>query len=165
MHILKFKKLKMAVIFMLTAALMITGVALNRRQALQTQSLANNYAVSARGGDYVLLARLVSGEARGEPYVGQVGVAAVILNRVRHPRFPGSVPGVIFQPGAFESVRNGQIWAKYPSRSNFNAARDAINGWDPTYGSLYFWNPYKRVSPWIWTRRIITRIGRHVFGR
>jgi len=129
------------------------------------QAKAEDYAVSSWNGNYMLLARLVSGEARGEPYMGQVGVAAVILNRTQNPKFPPTVSGVIFQPGAFESVRNGQIWAAYPSRSNFDAAREALNGWDPTYGSLYFWNPYKRVSPWIWTRRVMTQIGRHVFGR
>ncbi|MGB9812524.1 MAG: cell wall hydrolase [Thermovenabulum sp.] len=124
-----------------------------------------NALVTVRSSDYVLLARLVSGEARGEPYRGQVGVAAVVINRVKSPKFPNSIPGVIFQPRAFESVSNGQIWAVYPSRTNFNAARDALNGFDPTYGSLFFWNPYKVVSPWIWTRKIIVQIGRHVFGR
>ncbi|MCR4431453.1 MAG: cell wall hydrolase [Tepidanaerobacteraceae bacterium] len=129
------------------------------------QARTEDYAVSSWNGDYMLLARLVSGEARGEPFPGQVGVAAVILNRAKHPKFPPTVAGVIFQPGAFESVSNGQIWASYPSRSNFNAAREALNGWDPTYGSLYFWNPYKWVSPWVWTRRVMTQIGRHVFGK
>jgi len=133
----------------------------------QNRAQAENigYAVSARGADYLLLSRLISGEAGGEPYIGQVGVGAVILNRVKSPKFPGTVAGVIYQPGAFESVRNGQLWVQYPSRANFNAARDSINGWDPTYGSLFFWNPYKKVHPWIWTRRIITQLGNHVFGK
>lgn len=138
----------------------------NKNIATHTsKTKVEDYAVSSWNGDYMLLARLVSGEARGEPYLGQVGVAAVILNRAKHPKFPSTVAGVIFQPGAFESVSNGQIWASYPSRSNFNAAREALNGWDPTYGSLYFWNPYKWVNPWIWTRRVMTQIGRHVFGK
>jgi len=129
------------------------------------QARAEEYAVSSWNGDYTLLAQLISGEARAESHLGQVGVAAVILNRTQNPKFPATISGVIFQPGAFESVSNGQIWASYPSRSNFEAAREALNGWDPTYGSLYFWNPYKQVSPWIWTRRITTQIGRHVFGK
>lgn len=117
-----------------------------------------------RSGDLWTLARLVTGEAGSEPYVGQVGVASVILNRVRHPKFPATVAGVVYQPGAFESVMNGHIWRVSPSSSHIKAARQALNGWDPTYGALYFWNPYKPVSRWIWTRRIITQIGRHVFG-
>ncbi|KYO64761.1 cell wall hydrolase [Thermovenabulum gondwanense] len=138
----------------------------NENSVFSKETLSEKSAlVTARSSDYVLLARLVSGEARGEPYTGQVGVAAVVINRVKSPKFPNSIPGVIFQPRAFESVSNGQIWAAYPSRTNFNAARDALNGFDPTYGSLFFWNPSKRVSPWIWTRQIIVQIGRHVFGR
>ncbi|HHW02009.1 MAG TPA: spore cortex-lytic protein [Thermoanaerobacterales bacterium] len=163
---LKTKFLKLKVFFLII--LIAVGILFTYRQNSMEQAVqarAQNYAVSSWSGDYMLLARLVSGEARGEPYLGQVGVAAVILNRAKHPKFPPTVAGVIFQPGAFESVNNGQIWAAYPTRSNFNAARDALNGWDPTYGSLYFWNPYKWVSPWIWTRRIVTQIGRHVFGR
>jgi N-acetylmuramoyl-L-alanine amidase len=117
-----------------------------------------------RSGDLWTLARLVSGEAKGEPYIGQVAVAAVIINRVRSPKFPASVSGVVYQPKAFESVSNGEIWRHPPNTNNIKAARQALNGWDPTYGALFFWNPYKPVSRWIWTRRIITQIGRHVFG-
>lgn len=112
-----------------------------------------------------LLARLVAAEARAEPYIGQVGVAAVILNRVADPRFPKSVSGVIFQPHAFESVSNGLVWRRSPVASEVKAARDALNGWDPTYGSLFFWNPAKPVSRWIWSRPISLRIGSHVFAR
>lgn len=126
---------------------------------------AKNYAVSSWEGDYTLLARLVAGEAEGEPYLGQVGVAAVIINRTKHPKFPTTIADVIYQPGAFESVSNGLIWSRYPSRNNFDAARQAMSGWDPTYGSVFFWNPYKPVSPWIWSRSIVTRIGRHVFAK
>lgn len=119
----------------------------------------------SRGNVVDLLARLIAAEARGEPYVGQVAVAAVILNRVKNPRFPKSVAGVIFQPGAFESVANGLIWRRTPTASEYRAARAALNGWDPTYGATFFWNPYKPVgSRWIWTRKIIVRLGRHVFG-
>ena len=103
--------------------------------------------------------------SRGEPYAGQVAVAATILNRVRNPRFPNSLSGVIFQPNAFESVSNGLIWRRTPSATSYRAARDALNGYDPTYGAIFFWNPYKPVNPWIWSRRIITQIGSHVFAR
>jgi len=116
------------------------------------------------GVEVGLLARLIFGEANTEPYVGQVAVGAVILNRVSHPRFPNSVSGVAYQAGAFESVSRGLIY-RGPTASNVRAAWDALNGWDPTYGALYFWNPSKPVSPWIWSRQIITRIGRHVFAR
>lgn len=118
-----------------------------------------------RADELDLLARLVAAEAEGEPYAGQVAVAAVILNRVDSPQFPNSISGVAYQPLAFESVMNGLIWRRQPSAEAYNAARDALNGWDPTYGSLFFWNPSKAVSPWIWTRTIIVRIGNHVFGR
>lgn len=117
-----------------------------------------------RADELELLARLVAAEAEGEPYAGQVAVAAVILNRVQSPQFPNSISGVAYQPLAFESVGNGLIWRRQPSAEAYNAARDALNGWDPTYGSLFFWNPSKPVSPWIWTRQIIVRIGNHVFG-
>lgn len=130
-----------------------------------TTAAQSHVAISVLSADHTLLARLISGEAAGEPFTGQVGVGAVILNRVKHPQFPNSVAAVVYQPGAFESVENGHIWEKAPSRENYKAAVQALSGWDPTYGSLYFWNPYKRVSPWIWSRSIITQIGQHVFGR
>lgn len=111
-----------------------------------------------------LLARVIEGEAADEPFIGKVAVGAVILNRVRDARFPKTVAGVIFQPWAFESVSNGQMWRPLSGES-IRAAQAALAGWDPTYGALFFWNPAKMVSPWIWTRRIITWIGRHVFAR
>lgn len=117
-----------------------------------------------RADEVDLLARLVAAEAEGEPYAGQVAVAAVILNRVQSPQFPNSISGVAYQPHAFESVTNGLIWRRTPSAQARNAAIDALNGWDPTYGSTFFWNPSKPVSPWIWTRTIVTQIGNHVFG-
>lgn len=121
--------------------------------------------VAARGGSVDLLARLVAAEARGEPFAGQVAVASVVLNRVRDPRFPNSIAGVIYQPRAFESVMNGLIWQRTPTAQEYRAAQSALNGWDPSGGALFFWNPSKPVSPWIWTRRIVARIGQHVFGR
>ncbi len=112
-----------------------------------------------------LLARLIAAEAEGEPYTGQVAVGAVVMNRVNHPDFPKSVPGVIFEPHAFESVSNGLIWQRSPSPSAWRAAQDALNGWDPTYGAVFFWNPAKPVSAWIWSRPIVVQIGSHVFAR
>jgi len=129
------------------------------------QANAQYYALASREGEHMLLARIVAGEAEGEPYAGQVGVAAVIINRMKNPKFPSSIPDVIYQPGAFESVSNGLIWSRYPSRTHFEAARQALNGWDPTYGCTFFWNPYKPVSRWIWSRTIVTQIGNHVFAK
>lgn len=121
------------------------------------------FAAGAYDPNTLLLGRLIYGEARGEPYTGQVGVAAVILNRTQNPRFPQTIPGVVFQPGAFDAVKDGQIWQGLKDE-NLRAAQAAVAGWDPTYGSLYYWNPATATSRWIWTRRILTRIGKHVFG-
>lgn len=118
-----------------------------------------------RGEQQDLLARLISAEAEGEPYQGQVAVGAVIMNRIRDPRFPNSLSGVIFQPKAFESVSNGLIWRRSPSAEARRAARDAMNGADPTYGCVFFWNPAKPVGKWIWSRAIVVRIGKHVFAK
>lgn len=109
-----------------------------------------------------LLARVISGEARGESYTGMVAIAAVVLNRVDHSSFPSTIAGVIYQPGAFTAVTDGQIHVT-PSQSCYNAARDALNGWDPTYGAIYYYNPATATNSWIRTRRVITTIGRHVF--
>lgn len=118
-----------------------------------------------RNNDEVnLLTRLIAAEAMGEPYEGQVAVGAVMLNRVRHASFPNTISGVIYQPHAFESVSNGLIWRVTNLETARRAAYDALNGWDPTYGCLYFWNPAKTTSPWIWTRKIVRQIGNHVFG-
>lgn len=109
-----------------------------------------------------LMANAVYGEARGEPYIGQVAVAAVILNRVRSSSFPNTVSGVIFQPRAFTAVADGQIWLT-PNPTAYNAVRDAINGWDPSGEALYYFNPQTATSAWIWTRPQIKQIGRHIF--
>ena len=110
-----------------------------------------------------LLARLVNGEARGEPYIGQVAVAAVVLNRVRSDAFPDTISGVIFQPGAFDAVWDGQFDLT-PTASCIRAARDAINGWDPTGGCVYYYNPSTATNEWIWTRQVQLTIGRHAFA-
>lgn len=116
-----------------------------------------------RETELALLARLVSGEARGEPYIGQVAVAAVVLNRVRSDEFPDTVSGVIFQRGAFDAVWDGQFDLQ-PTDSCIRAARDALNGWDPTGGCLYYYNPRTATSEWIWTRQVQLTIGQHAFA-
>lgn len=113
--------------------------------------------------DLYTLASVINGEGRGEPYTGQVAIGAVVLNRVNSEKFPNTISGVVYQNGAFDSVRDGQINLK-PSETALRAARDALNGWDPTNGSLYFWNPSTATSKWIWSIPIKLQIGRHVFG-
>ncbi|MGE5554567.1 MAG: cell wall hydrolase [Betaproteobacteria bacterium] len=112
-----------------------------------------------------LIARLIAAEAQGEPYEGMVGVGAVVMNRTNNPNFPGTVPGVIYEPYAFESVSIGLIWQRTPTWTERRAAIEAVSGWDPTYGSIFFWNPAKPVSGWIWSRPIVRQIGSHVFAR
>lgn len=114
------------------------------------------------GGDVDLLARLISAEARGEPYEGQVAVGAVVLNRVKHPSFPNSISGVIYQHEAFTCVYDGQF-EQPVAESAYRAARDALNGWDPSYGAIYYFNPSTATSAWIWSRPEIVTIGRHKF--
>ncbi|MGG3470807.1 spore cortex-lytic enzyme [Neobacillus pocheonensis] len=112
--------------------------------------------------DIRLMANAVHGESRGEPYIGQVAVASVILNRVTSPNFPNTVSGVIFEPGAFTAVADGQIWLT-PNEASKKAVIDAINGWDPTGEALYYFNPATATSGWIWGRPQIKRIGKHIF--
>ena len=114
------------------------------------------------GGTVDLLARLISAEARGEPYEGQVAVGAVVLNRVGHPSFPNSVAEVIYQPGAFSCLDDGQF-NEPVAESAYRAARDAMNGWDPSYGAIYYFNPVTATSKWIWARPLIVNIGKHRF--
>ncbi len=109
-----------------------------------------------------LLARLIYGEARGEPYTGQVAVGAVVMNRVRSSSFPNSISGVIYQSGAFDAVRDGQINLS-PDSNAKKAAQDAINGWDPSYGAIYYFNPSTATNKWIWSRPMTITIGRHRF--
>ncbi|MEK8130167.1 spore cortex-lytic enzyme [Paenibacillus filicis] len=112
--------------------------------------------------DLKLMANAVNGEARGEPYIGQVAVAAVILNRVKSANFPNTVSGVIFQPGAFTAVADGQIWLT-PNETSFKAVQEAVNGSDPTNGCEYYFNPETATSKWIWTRPQVKTIGKHIF--
>jgi len=111
-----------------------------------------------------MLARVIHGEARGEPYVGQVAVGAVVMNRLRSPQFPDNIKDVIFQPRAFTAVDDGQYWLT-PNRTAYLAARDAVRGWDPTNGSLYYFNPETATSKWIWTRTQTVKIGNHIFAK
>ncbi len=112
--------------------------------------------------DYELLARTISAEARGESHLGQVAVGAVILNRVEHPSFPDTVSGVVYQNGAFTCLSDGQFYEPIAD-SAYAAARDALNGLDPTGGAIYYYNPKTATSKWIFSRKVITTIGRHVF--
>ena len=117
---------------------------------------------SADRNNRALLARLISAEARGEPYVGQVAVGAVVLNRVKHPSFPNTIPGVIYQSGAFSCIADGQF-DQPVAASAYRAADDALNGWDPTGGAIYYFNPSTATSAWIWSRPLILTIGKHRF--
>lgn len=114
--------------------------------------------------DIQLMANAVYGEARGEPYEGMVAVAAVILNRVSSSKFPNSVSGVIFKPGAFTAVSDGQIWLT-PNKEAKKAVLDAMNDWDPSGGSLYYFNPVTATSDWIWSRNQVKKIGKHIFAK
>lgn len=121
-------------------------------------------AKTTRTSDIQLMARAINGEARGEPYEGQVAVGAVILNRVKDSRFPNSISGVIYQPGAFTAVSDGQINASISEGSTvYKAAQDAMNGWDPTGGCVYYFNPATATNKWIWSRPLIKTIGKHRF--
>lgn len=133
----------------------------------QAMGISLSSSTSSTGGgtsstDLNLLARVVYGEARGEPYTGQVAVAAVVLNRVRSASFPNSVAGVIYQSGAFDCVADGQI-NMTPNQSAYNAARDALNGWDPSYGCLFYYNPRTATSKWMLSRTVKLNIGNHAF--
>ena len=121
-------------------------------------------AKSSNTSDVQLMARAINGEARGEPYEGQVAVGAVILNRVKDSRFPNSISGVIYQSGAFTAVSDGQINAPISEGSTvYKAAQDAMNGWDPTGGCVYYFNPATATNKWIWSRPLVKTIGKHRF--
>lgn len=149
-------------------------IAFQKKNGLTADGIAGSatlraIGISSGGGygglsnsDYNLLARVISAEARGEPYVGQVAVGAVILNRVEHPSFPNTVAGVVYQPGAFTCLTDGQFNTSVAS-SAYRAAQDAINGWDPTNGSIYYYNPRTATSSWIRRRPVLLTIGNHIF--
>jgi N-acetylmuramoyl-L-alanine amidase len=136
----------------------VAGIATLRVLGVSTGGGYGKYSKS----DYNLLARVISAEARGEPYVGQVAVGAVVLNRVESPLFPDTVPGVIYQPGSFTCLTDGQF-NQPVSASAFRAAQDAMNGWDPSGGSIYYYNPATASNQWIRARPVMLSIGKHVF--
>ena len=125
-------------------------------------SSSSNSSSSTNSSDLNLLSRLVYGEARGEPYTGQVAVAAVVLNRVKNSSFPNTIAGVIYQKGAFDVVSDGQINLT-PNDTAKKAAQDALNGWDPTNGAIYYFNPSTATNKWIWSRPMTVTIGKHRF--
>lgn len=130
--------------------------------AMGIMNSSNSSSSSTSSSDLNLLARIIYGEARGEPYTGQVAVGAVVLNRVRHSSFPNTIAGVIYQKGAFDAVADGQI--NYtPNSTAIKAAQDALNGWDPSYGAIYYFNPATATNKWIWSRPSTVTIGNHRF--
>lgn len=146
-------------------------VAFQKANGLTADGVAGPKTIAALGlnfnsvtsSDLYLLAKCVHAEARGEPYVGQVAVAAVILNRVKDAAFPNTISGVVYQPWAFTAVNDGQINLE-PNSTAYQAAQDALNGWDPTYGCLYYYNPTTATSKWIFSRQTVVTIGKHVFA-
>lgn len=143
--------------------LALAGLVLVWPKPSGTEQVASAESKAAKDNLY-LLAQLVCGEARGEPYEGKVGVAAVILNRTMDKRFPDSVAGVVYETNAFESVSNGQIYAGTTDEC-YKAARAALGGWDPSHGSVFFFAPAKTSSAFIWSRPQVRQIGRHIFAR
>ena len=144
-----------------------TGTTKEKQTAQKTEKVpqkptATNVPHGFSQNDINLMANAVYGEARGEPYIGQVAVAAVILNRLESPSFPNTVAGVIFEPGAFTAVADGQIWLT-PDETAKQAVLDAVNGWDPTGNAIYYFNPDTATNKWIWSRPQIKKIGKHIF--
>ena len=132
-------------------------------QTLAAMGISTAGAVeSSTSGDTALLARLISAEARGESYEGQVAVGAVVMNRISHPSFPNTLSGVIYQKGAFSCLNDGQF-DQPVAQSAYQAARDAMNGYDPTGGAIYYFNPATATSKWIWSRPLLVVIGKHRF--
>jgi len=130
--------------------------------AMGISSSSNNSSSTSNSSNVNLLAHLIYGEARGESYIGQVAVGAVIMNRVKSSSFPNTIAGVIYQKGAFDAVSDGQINMS-PDSSAKKAAQDAINGWDPSYGAIYYFNPATATNKWIWSRPVTVTIGKHRF--
>ncbi|MDE6586301.1 MAG: spore cortex-lytic enzyme [Clostridia bacterium] len=126
-------------------------------------SSSSNQSSNYTNSDLYLLAKCIYAESRGEPYTGQVAVGAVILNRVNSSKFPNTISGVIYQRHAFTAVSDGQINLE-PDKTAMNAAQDAMNGWDPTYGCIYYYNPAVATSSWIFSRKTVTTIGKHIFA-
>ena len=130
--------------------------------AMGIMTSSSSGSTSSNSSDVNLLARLIYGEARGESYTGQVAVGAVVLNRVKSSSFPNTIAGVIYQSGAFDAVSDGQINLT-PNSTAIKAAQDAMNGWDPSYGAIYYFNPSTATNKWIWSRPMTVTIGKHRF--
>ena len=143
--------------------LTVDGIAgKNTLKALGITDANQNSYGDYSSADYELLARIISAESRGEPYIGQVAVGAVVLNRIEHPSFPDTLSGVVYQKGAFSCLDDGQFYEPIAD-SCYSAARDAINGLDPSGGAIYYYNPKTSTNKWILSRKIITTIGKHRF--
>lgn len=140
----------------------IAGTKTLQAMGINSTTSSSNSSTSANSSNLNLLARVVYGEARGEPYTGQVAVAAVVLNRVNNSNFPNTIAGVVYQSGAFTAVSDGQINLT-PNSTAMKAAQDALNGWDPTYGAIYYFNPDTATNAWIWSRPVTITIGKHRF--
>ena len=140
----------------------IAGPATLKAMGIMTSSSSSSSSSSNYNSNLNLLARLIYGEARGEPYTGQVAVGAVVMNRIKSSSFPNTMSGVIYQSGAFDAVRDGQINLT-PDSTARKAAQDAMNGWDPSYGAIYYFNPSTATNKWIWSRPMTITIGRHRF--
>ena len=140
----------------------IAGPATLKAMGIYGSSSSGSSSSSSNSSNVNLLARLIYGEARGEPYTGQVAVGAVVMNRVKSSSFPNSISGVIYASGAFDAVRDGQINLT-PNSDAKKAAQDALNGWDPSYGAIYYFNPNTATSAWIWSRPMTVTIGNHRF--
>ena len=152
--------IKILVLFFILLIILIGIIILDKKEINQNIS----YATSSNISDIQLMARAINGEARGEPYEGQVAVGAVILNRVKSSQFPNTIAGVIYQSGAFTAVADGQINVPIEEGSSvYKAARDAMNGWDPTGGCIYYFNPNTATNKWIWSRPQVKTIGKHIF--
>ena len=140
----------------------IVGPATLQKLGIPSSGSSGASGSSAQSNDLYLLAKVISAESRGEPYSGQVAVGAVILNRIKHPSFPNTLSGVVYQPGAFTCMADGQINQPIAD-SAYRAAKDAINGSDPSGGAIYYFNPATATSSWIWSRPLLTVIGKHRF--
>ena len=152
--------IKIIILFLVLIASVIIIIILDNNVVEQNIS----YAASSNTSDVQLMARAINGEARGEPYEGQVAVGAVILNRVKSSQFPNTIAGVIYQSGAFTAVADGQINVPIEEGSSvYKAAKDAMNGWDPTGGCIYYFNPNTATNKWIWSRPQVKTIGKHIF--
>ena len=152
------KKILMFIFIGIIILAILYGIIVLINNNVEAASNSNN------ASDVQLIARAINGEARGEPYEGQVAVGAVILNRVRSSKFPNTIAGVIYEPGAFTAVSDGQINVPIDENSTVvKAAQDALNGWDPTGGAIYYFNPDTATSDWIWSRPLIKTIGKHRF--